>query len=296
MREKTLKKGPIALIGAGGQLGQDLQKLLPKKSLRAFCRPELDVLDFARVREILVPLSPSIVINTTAFNRVDDCEREVASAFSVNAFAVRNLAEVCRELGCPLVHFSTDYVFDGLKGTPYMEEDPPRPLSIYGASKLLGESLIRATWEQHFIVRTSALFGISGSSGKGGNFVETMLRLARDKKPIRVVSNQVTSPTFTGDLAAAALKFIEGIPFGTYHLTNNGSTSWLDFARAIFKAAGLSPNLSPISSRDFGAPARRPAYSVLENQRWKGLGFKPLAPWEEGLKRYLERRVRGIDG
>ena len=292
MGEKTLKMGSIALIGAGGQLGQDLQKLLPKKSLRAFCRPELNVLDFARVREILVRLSPSIVINTTAFNRVDDCEKEMASAFSVNAFAVRNLAEVCRELGCPLVHFSTDYVFDGLKGTPYLEEDPPRPLSIYGASKLLGESLIRATWEQHFIVRTSALFGVSGSRG---NFVETMLRLARDKKSICVVSDQVTSPTFTGDLAAAALKFVEGIPFGTYHLTNSGSTSWFDFARAIFEVEDLSPNLSTTSSRDFGAPARRPAYSVLENQKWKGLGFEPLAPWEEGLKRYLERRGRGTD-
>ncbi len=292
MGEKTLKMGSIALIGAGGQLGQDLQKLLPKKSLRAFCRPELNVLDFARVREILVRLSPSIVINTTAFNRVDDCEKEMASAFSVNAFAVRNLAEVCRELGCPLVHFSTDYVFDGLKGTPYLEEDPPRPLSIYGASKLLGESLIRATWEQHFIVRTSALFGASGSRG---NFVETMLSLARDKKSICVVSDQVTSPTFTGDLAAAALKFVEGIPFGTYHLTNSGSTSWFDFARAIFEVEDLSPNLSATSSRDFGAPARRPAYSVLENQKWKVLGFEPLAPWEEGLKRYLERRGRGTD-
>ncbi len=293
MGERTLKRGPIALIGAGGQLGQDLQKLLPKESLHAFRRPELDVLDFARVREILVRLSPSIVINTTAFNRLDDCEREVASAFSVNAFAVRNLAEVCRELGRPLVHFSTDYVFDGLKGTPYLEGDPPLPLSVYGASKLLGESLIRATWEQHFIVRTSALFGVSGSSGKGGNFVETMLRLARDKKPIRVVSDQVTSPTFTGDLAAAALKFVEGIPFGTYHLTNSGSASWFDFAQAIFKSSGLSPDLSPTSSKDFGAPARRPAYSVLENQKWKTLGFEPLAPWEEGLKRYLEQRGAG---
>ena len=289
MGERTLKRGPIALIGAGGQLGQDLQKLLPKESLHAFCRPELDVLDFARVRGILVRLSPSIVINTTAFNRVDDCEREVASAFSVNAFAVRNLAEACRELGRPLVHFSTDYVFDGLKGTPYLEGDPARPLSVYGASKLLGESLIRATWEQHFIVRTSALFGVSDSKG---NFVETMLRLARDKKSIRVVSDQATSPTFTGDLAAAAVRLIEGAPFGTYHLTSGGSASWFDFARAIFESSGLSPDLSPTSSKDFGAPARRPAYSVLENQKWKGLGFEPLPPWEEGLRRYLERRGR----
>lgn len=285
-----MKRGSIALIGARGQLGQDLHGLLPKESLHAFSRLELDVLDFARVREVLVRLSPSLVINASAFNRVDDCEREMATAFSVNAFAVRNLAEVCRELACPLVHFSTDYVFDGLKGRPYLEEDPPGPLNVYGASKLLGESLIRATWERHFIVRTSALFGVSGSKGKGGNFVETMLRLAKEKKKIRVVNDQVTSPTFTGDLAEAVVRLIEGAPFGTYHLTGGDSATWFDFARAIFEFSGLSPDLSPTSSRDFGAAARRPAYSVLENRRWKELGFEPLPSWEAGLKKYFERK------
>ena len=267
-----LKKGPIALIGARGQLGQDLQALLSKESLHAFSRLDLDVLDFARVREVLSHLSPVLVINTSFYNRVDDCEREMERAFSVNAFAVRHLAEVCRDLGCPLVHFSTDYVFDGLKGTPYLEEDPPGPLNVYGASKLLGESWIRVTWEWHFIVRTSALFGISGSRGKGGNFVETMIRLAKEKRPIRVVQDQVTSPTFTGDLATAVVKLIEEAPFGTYHLTPGARRPG-----SISPGPFSNPKASHRTSLPSRAGTSGPRLAVPPPRSWRTGGGRSLA-------------------
>ena len=194
----------ILLIGANGQLGSDLVKVLPREDTTPLTHGEIEIRDPDSIHKALQTHRPDLVINTAAWHRVDDIEREPRPAFEVNALGVRNLALACREFNCALMHFSTDYVFDGRKRTPYEETDTPNPLSAYGISKLAGEHFIRYLWPKHYIVRSTGLYGVAGSSGKGGNFVETMLRLARAGKPIRVVDDQVLTPTYTADLAAAS--------------------------------------------------------------------------------------------
>ena len=186
-----MRDSRVAVIGASGQLGTDLVGALVDWDLVPLTHADLDICDFVYTRKVLEDAKPDIVINTAAFNRVDDCEEEVSKAFWVNAFAVRNLAKICADMGCALVHISTDYVFDGRKGTPYTEDDAPNPLGVYGASKLAGECFVRSICRKHFVVRTSGLYGTAGSRAKEGNFVETMIRLAKEGKPIRVVNDQV---------------------------------------------------------------------------------------------------------
>jgi dTDP-4-dehydrorhamnose reductase len=191
------------------------------------------------------------------------------------------------------MHISTDYVFDGAKRAPYVETDAPNPLSAYGASKLAGELLIRAAWPKHYIVRTCGLYGRAGASGKGGNFVNTMLRLAREGKPIRVVGDQICTPTATADLAAQLALLIETRAWGTYHATSAGGCAWSAFAAEIFRLAaarGLiaaAPAVTAISSAEFGAPARRPPYSVLENRALADLGLDRMRPWQDALAGYI---------
>ena len=182
---------------------------------------------------------------------------------------------------------STDYVQDGLKGSPYVEDDLPRPLSLYGASKLAGEHLVRQSNAQHYVVRSSSLFGVAGASGKGGNFVETMIRKARAGDPLRVVDDQVSSPTFTADLALKLTELANSGRYGLYQITNGGQTSWFGFAEKIFELMGLTPSLAPISSDELDAPARRPAFSVLENRALVEAGLEKLRSWEEALAAYL---------
>jgi dTDP-4-dehydrorhamnose reductase len=240
------------------------------------------------VERTLADLRPDVVLNTAASHRVDEIERDPAPAFRVNAVAVHHLARACARHGARLVHFSTDYVFGGDRPGPYAESAPAAPLSAYGTSKLAGEYLVRQASERHVVVRSSGLYGVAGSSGKGGNFVETMLRLAREGRPIRVVDDQVLAPTYTVDLADAVGRLLAlDPPGGIYHLTNAGACSWLAFARRIFDLAGLAPDLGPTTSAEFGAPARRPANSVLLNTRAAALGLPPLRPWDDALRAYL---------
>jgi dTDP-4-dehydrorhamnose reductase len=280
----------ILLIGAGGQLGADLQKALSHEVVIPLTHSEIEVTDSTSIRRAFEQNSPEVVINTAAFHRVDDCETDADRAFRVNALAVHALAIACKEFGAALVHFSTDYVFGGEKTEPYVETDCPHPLSVYGASKLAGEQLLAATLEQHFLVRTCGLYGMGGSRSKGGNFVETMLRLASQGKPIRVVDDQVVTPTYTADLAHKVSQLIQTEAYGLHHITNNGSCSWFEFAQAIFEVAGIEANLQPISSADFAAPARRPAYSVLHNARLEAMGLGEMPAWRKSLARYLAFR------
>jgi dTDP-4-dehydrorhamnose reductase len=235
-----------------------------------------------------------MVVNCAAYNLVDKAESEPAAAFAVNAWGVRDLALICRNLGCVLVHFSTDYVFglDENRSAPWTETDAPGPVSVYGLSKLAGEYLVRSLCPRHFVVRTCGLYGVWGSGGKGGNFVETMLRLACQGKPLRVVADQSCTPTYTVDLAAATTSLTATDRYGLYHLTNSDSCSWYEFAQAIFKQAGVKADLTPISSREFGAAARRPAYSVLAAPAYNALGLPPLRHWREALTAYLDERGR----
>ncbi len=275
------------IIGGTGQLGSDLVEILSTWDLKIFTRGDLDIRDEARVREALVQAKPHGVINTAAYNRVDECEDDPDEAFAVNAYGARNLARVCAELDCPVMHLSTDYVFGGEKSTPYFEEDAPNPLSVYGVSKLAGEYFIRNTCPKHFVVRTSGLYGKAGSKGKGGNFVEIMLRLAREGKPLRVVQDQILTPTYTRDLANTLAELVQTKAYGLYHVTSGGQCSWYEFAAKIFLFLGLKPDLKPTTTKDFGSKAPRPAFSVLAQARLKLLGIENLPAWEDALKRYL---------
>ena len=280
----------IVVIGANGQLGTDLVKVLNNWDLVPLTHAELDICDFVRARKVLTELKPDIVINTAAFNRVDDAEDQPEKAFWVNTYAVRNLAQVCADLDCTLMHISTNYVFGGEKRTPYTEDDPPNPLNVYGVSKLAGEYFVRNICPKYFIVRTSGLYGVAGSSGKGGNFVETMVRLAREGKPIRVVTDQVLTPTYTKDLAQKIKELLTTEAYGLYHITNSGQCSWYQFASKIFELLRMKPDFGPTTSAEFGAKARRPAYSVLAHEKLKHVGITELRPWPEALAAYLKEK------
>lgn len=280
------------VIGATGQLGFDLVQTfnLPGEVV-ALTHADIELRDPPRMRAVLGDIRPTHVLNTAAYNPVDRAEDERASAFALNAEAVGALAEVCQALGATLVHFSTDYVFDGRQRRPYRESDAPHPLSVYGESKLAGERLARERCARSLVVRASGLFGVAKSSGKGGtNFVETMLRLAREGRPLRVVADQVLGPSYTLDVAAKVWQVVAADRPGLYHVTSAGETSWYDFAREIFRQAGLAPDLTPVTSAEYGARARRPAYSVLAHGGLEALGLDDLRPWPEALAAYLAQR------
>jgi dTDP-4-dehydrorhamnose reductase len=280
-----------AVIGAGGQLGKDLCPRL-KGEVFPLTHEQADLTRPDSIRQALTPLRPDVVINCAAYNFVDRAETEGPAAFAVNAWGPQALAIVCRELDCDLVHFSTDYVFglDEDRRTPLTEDDPPGPVSVYGLSKLAGEYLVRMTHPRYFVIRSSGLYGVWGSGGKGGNFVETMLRRASQGMPLRVVADQFCTPTYTADLAASAVTLIPTRRYGLYHLTNAGSCTWHDFAQTIFRTAKVEANLIAITSREFGAAARRPPYSVLSNAKYVAAGLKTLRPWQEAIAAYLEER------
>ncbi|MBI3780964.1 MAG: dTDP-4-dehydrorhamnose reductase [candidate division NC10 bacterium] len=278
------------LIGANGQLGSELRKAFRDHDLVPLTHTDLELTDPGQLREALNKSRPSLILNTAAYHRVDECEDYPDRAFAVNAIAVRDLALAAREVGAVLVHFSTDYVFDGRRRRPYKETDPPGPLSVYAASKLAGEYFIRATHERHFVIRTSGLYGIAGSSGKGGNFIETMLRLATAGKPIQVVGDQILTPTSAKELAGKVRQLVETGAYGLYHITNNGECSWFQFAAAIFEISGLRTKVSETTSLAFGARAIRPPYSVLDNANLRRLGLDDLRPWRDALRDYLEDR------
>ena len=280
------------VIGATGQLGSDLVRTFDQPGeLVALSTRDVDILDPARTRSILEALQPTCVINTAAYNLVDRAEDDGRSAFALNAEAVGTLAAVCQAAGARLVHFSTDYVFDGVKRTPYLETDSPQPVSVYGESKLAGERLALERCERSAIFRVCGLFGLAGSLGKGkGNFVETMLRLAREGRPLRVVSDQVLCPSYTLDLARKVWKVLPKVAHPIYHLTNAGQVSWYEFARRALELAGLTADLTPVTAAEYGARARRPAYSVLAHAHLAALGEDDLRPWDAALPAYVAER------
>jgi len=282
----------ILLIGANGQLGSDLKRVFQEEDLVSLTHDDVDICEPVAVKETLRRHRPQLVLNTAAYHKVDECESNVEKTFSVNVFGVRNLASACGELACTLVHLSTDYVFDGRKEQGYLETDLPNPINVYGISKLAGEQFVRCLAPQHFVVRTSGLFGVAGSSGKGGNFIELMLRLAIEKKDIKVVADQVLSPTYTLDLAEQIKVLCETEHYGLYHATSQGECSWFEFAAKIFELSKVDANLSSTTTAEFGALAARPARSVLENARLKQLGIETMRSWQEGLAAYLAAKQR----
>lgn len=280
----------IAVIGADGQLGSDLMKTLCRDDVIPLFYPDFDVTLPGETRQKLERLGADVVINTAAYHRVDACEDNPATSFLVNSVAVRDLALAARELGFVLVHFSTDYVFDGRKGRPYVEEDPPHPLNVYGVSKLAGEFFVRNILEKYFLIRTCGLYGEASSREKGYNFVDKIIALESEGKPLRVVNDQWVTPTSSAELAQRVSELIRTSDYGLFHMTNEGRCTWYEFAREIFRLIGKDPCLEPVDSRTFRARAQRPLYSVMENRRAKSLGLAGFSPWTEALKAYLGKK------
>jgi len=278
-----------AVLGAAGQLGCEIVRRLPEGT-HAWTRSDANLAVPGQIGELIRRTKPNVFFNCAAYNLVDQAEEEPATAFAVNGFAVREMALACADIGATLFHFSTDYVFgmDKQRSTPYRESDAPGPASTYGLSKLTGEYFIRAYCPKHFVIRTCGLYGLRGIGGKGGNFVETMLRLAGAGKPIRVVNDQVLTPSSAADVAAAALQLVQNAPCGLYHLTNAGECSWYEFATAVFESAQVKAYLTPISSAEYGSKAARPAYSVLTSEHSQ---TPKCRPWQEALKEYLVMRA-----
>jgi dTDP-4-dehydrorhamnose reductase len=281
----------VVVIGATGQLGSDLVETFGPEQVTAFGHETLEITDDAAMRAALPPLKPAIVVNATAFHNVPRCETEEATAYAVNAIAPRRLARLCTELGARLVHVSTDYVFDGTKRAPYVESDRPNPLNVYAASKLAGEHGVLASGGDHQVVRSSGLYGMRPCRAKGGNFIDTMFRLVREQDVVRVVQDEVLTPTFTADLAAQIRALAEEGPPGLYHATAHGSCSWYEFAAVIFAVAGFSTPLEPTTVAAYAAPVRRPFYSVLDNAALRDVGLDRMRPWQVALEDYLARRA-----
>ncbi|HEV3438604.1 MAG TPA: dTDP-4-dehydrorhamnose reductase [Gemmata sp.] len=280
----------IAVLGAAGQLGRDLCSRLSGNVI-PLSRLEIDLTRPGDIPSCVAALNVDAFINCAAYNFVDVAESEPEAAFAVNAWGVRTLASACRTSGIKLIHFSTDYVF-GLDPTskPLTEDDPPGPVGVYGLSKLAGEYLIRSISPDALVIRTCGLYGVWGSGGKGGNFVETMLRLAEQGKPIPVVDDQRCTPSYTVDVAEATAALIRSGASGLFHVTNTGSCTWHEFAAEIFRQAKLTPQLKRITSEEFRRPAHRPSFSVLSTAKCTATVHSSPRPWPEALAAYLVER------
>jgi dTDP-4-dehydrorhamnose reductase len=283
----------VLIIGVNGQLGTDLHRALKDFEVVPLAHADIEITDMNSVKKSFKRHKPDVVINTAAFVRVDDCEVEKDRAFLVNALGARNVAVAAQELGARLVHISTDYVFgeeEQPRSTPYTEFDTPVPINTYGRSKLAGEKSVRYLCLRHFIVRSSSLFGVAGASGKGGNFVETILRLAKERDELRVVKDQVFSPTYTKDLARKIAQLINTEYYGTFHITNKGACSWYEFTQEILRLARSKTPVVPITSDQYPQKAKRPHYSVLDNYHLRLLGMDDLRPWPEALADYMRTK------
>lgn len=281
----------IAVLGSQGQLGRDLCPRLPGEVV-PLTRTDIDLTRPDTIAPALAAHRPAVLVNCAAYNFVDRAETEPDTAFAANAWGVRELAKACAAVGCKLVHFSTDYVFglDAARTTPFTEDDPPGPVGVYGLSKLAGEYVVRSTLADHLVIRTCGLYGVWGSGGKGGNFVETMLRVAGQGKPLRVVADQHCTPSYTADVADATAGLIRAGATGLFHVTSGGSCSWHELAAEIFRQSGVRADLTPITSEEFAAPARRPPYSVLSNTKLAAAGVTPPREWRAALAAYLAER------
>ncbi len=282
----------VAIIGSRGQLGTDLVAAFDATGgyqVSALTHDGVDVTHIASVRGALASVRPEIVINCAAVVRVDECEDQPEEAFRVNALGALHVARGCAEVGARCVHISTDYVFGGQKTQPYTEEDLPSPANVYGTSKLAGEHLVRQTRPDALIVRVAATFGAAGASGKGGNFVETILRRARAGEPLRVVDDVRISPTYTIDAATAIVRLVSNDMTGIVHVTNAGTCTWYELARAILEKTGVAAALEPIAAADYPARARRPANSALTSVRLAAAGIT-LRRWDAALRAYLTEK------
>jgi len=279
----------VAIIGANGQLGSDLVEVFRKKGFDVIplTHKDLDVAVAESLR-ILKEVKPDIIVNTAAYVRVDDAELYPEKAFAVNAIGALNVARVAEEINAVNVYISTDYVFDGKKGSPYIEKDAPNPINVYGTSKLAGEVFTRNYSHRHYIIRVASLYGKAGARGKGGNFVNWVIGKAKHGEKLRVVIDQVMSPTHTRDVAETLAELLgREPPYGIYHMVNEGYCSWYEFTKTIFDILGWDVEIEPIKSSELNRLAKRPRFSALENRKLHELGLR-MPNWKESLKRYLK--------
>lgn len=281
----------ILIIGADGQLGTDLGKVIPQQDRIDLTIKDIDITNRDQTLAVIKQHAPQIVINTAAYHNVDKCEDEVALSFAVNTVAVKYLAEACLAVDATLVHISTDYVFDGKKGQPYIESDRPNPQSVYAISKLAGEQCVQYLLKKHFVVRSTGLYGTAGCLGKGGtNFIEGMIKRADSQPELKVVTDEVLSPTYTLDLAAKIYELCQTKHYGLYHLVNQGHCSWYDFTVKIFELLGRKMVINKTTAAEFKAKAKRPMYSALENANLQKIGLTNLRSWQAALKAYLAEK------
>jgi dTDP-4-dehydrorhamnose reductase len=284
--------GRAVVFGNLGQLGVELAAELERRGYRVFGsdRAQLDITDRRLVEQHLAEADPQLVFNAAAHNQVDVAEEEPQAAFLVNALAVRNVAIACHQVGARLVHYSTDYVFDGRAGRPYTEQDMPHPLGAYAVSKLAGELYAQAYLEDPLIIRTSGVFGPGGLHTARGNFIELVLRLAAEGRPIRMVEDHIASPTYAPALAARSVDLAERGQRGLIHVGGGTPISWFNYARLILDAAGLHPELRPTNEREYRTAAHRPKFSALSNAKMESLGLAPMPPLDQCIRDYFARR------
>jgi dTDP-4-dehydrorhamnose reductase len=278
----------VLIIGANGMLGKDLVQVFNDSSIDflGLGKADLDITDIEATERKLLQANPSVVILSAAYTLVDNCEDQKELANSINGDGSKNVALVCKKVGARLLYISTDYIFDGSKEGSYIEEDPTNPINVYGQSKLLGEKYIQEVLDDYLIIRTSWLFGLGGK-----NFVESIFNRGQKGEDLKVVNDQIGSPTHTGDLAAAILKLVQNGTKGIINISNSGACSWQDFAAAIYSEIGLDESkVSPISTAEFGAKAPRPKNSRLSSERFEKVAGYKLRGWKEALKSYLEQR------
>ena len=295
------KKHKVLITGSGGMLGVDLcQELsgdyeiygIDNRKAAAQRYFKCDITDKASVSGVFLKIKPEIVIHAAAWTDVDGCELDKKKAYKINSEGTENIASACKDSGAVLIYISTDFVFDGKKKAPYKETDKPGPLSVYADSKLKGEEAIKNTLKDYFILRTAWLYGKNGN-----NFVDTIIEKAKREKELKVVDDQVGSPTYSKDLAKAMRVLLskimrQGQGYGIYHITNSGSVSWYEYARTILKLCGSQTRVVPITSAELGRPAGRPAMSVLDNSRFNEFTGYKMRNWKEALKEYIAKRRR----
>ncbi len=276
----------VLVTGAKGQLGQDILCLLEDQpwEVFGFGREELDITNEEKVSEKVLSIKPDIIIHTAAYTQVDQAESDEEIAFKVNAEGTKYLAQAAEAVGAKFCYVSTDYVFDGTKNEPYKVDDQTNPQTVYGRSKLVGEQYTQKYCSKSYIVRTSWVFGLYGN-----NFVKTMLRLAKEKKELGVVHDQVGSPTYTTDLASFIINLVQSDKYGIYHGSNSGVCSWYEFAKEVFKQSNIEIVVNPLTTKDFPRPAARPKYSVLNKGMIEENGFESFQDWKEALKDFLKK-------
>lgn len=273
----------VLVLGSEGQLGSELRRVLVEHDMTPARHDEVDIAQIARVIDFARHARPDVIVNAAGYTDVDGCEKNKETAFLVNAIGARNAAIAARKVEADLIHISTDYVFDGNKEEPYLESDSAQPLNIYGWSKLLGERMVMEQNPQTFILRVAWLYG-----SVGRNFVKTMLALDKDKEELNVVEDQMGTPTFAGDVARQIKLLMDTESYGLYHCTSQGCCTWYEFAREIFRLAGIPVRVIPVTSAEYPRPARRPAFSVLDNLMLRVKGLDIMPTWKDSLAAHIE--------